>query len=222
MKIQHFLYFFVFRLGNAFPSATKFLNRRMRRNVVLDDDDTGDVAHTNDDNSIECENSVMSPRAPSSTTTALSQTNLKSQFLDGAIVRVALENFVTYDRCTFSPGPGLNLVIGANGTGKSSIVCALALGLGGAPSLLGRAKDITEFVKHGTSKATIEIELFRKNKANVVIKRVIQKREGAHSSWMINKKGKSHREVLAVVKDLNIQVDNLWYSGLLWSVQRCA
>ena len=28
------------------------------------------------------------------------------------------------------------------GTGKSSIVCAICLGLGGSPRLLGRAKDV--------------------------------------------------------------------------------
>ena len=29
------------------------------------------------------------------------------------------------------------------GTGKSSIVCAICLGLGGSPNLLGRAKDVS-------------------------------------------------------------------------------
>ncbi|KAH3767968.1 structural maintenance of chromosome protein [Pelomyxa schiedti] len=52
----------------------------------------------------------------------------------GAIVRIRMVNFVTYDDCEMHPGPGLNVVIGPNGSGKSSIVCALALGLGGAPN----------------------------------------------------------------------------------------
>lgn len=41
-----------------------------------------------------------------------------------------MKSFVTYESCTFSPGPNLNMIIGPNGTGKSTIVCALALGLG--------------------------------------------------------------------------------------------
>jgi chromosome segregation ATPase len=55
--------------------------------------------------------------------------------MQGAIVRIALRNFVTYDRCEFFPGPHLNMIIGPNGTGKSTVVCAMALGLGGSPAV---------------------------------------------------------------------------------------
>ena len=48
----------------------------------------------------------------------------------GAIVRVKLANFVTYTDVEFLPGPSLNMVIGPNGTGKSTLVCAICLGLG--------------------------------------------------------------------------------------------
>ncbi|KAI4215610.1 MAG: hypothetical protein LQ351_002079, partial [Letrouitia transgressa] len=51
----------------------------------------------------------------------------------GSIVRVRLTNFVTYTAVEFSPGPSLNMVIGPNGTGKSTLVCAICLGLGWGP-----------------------------------------------------------------------------------------
>ena len=53
----------------------------------------------------------------------------------GAIVRVKLTDFVTYTSAEFFPGPRLNMVIGPNGTGKSTLVCAICLGLGWAPSV---------------------------------------------------------------------------------------
>lgn len=53
----------------------------------------------------------------------------------GAIVRVKLTNFVTYTSAEFFPGPNLNMVIGPNGTGKSTLVCAICLGLGWATSV---------------------------------------------------------------------------------------
>ena len=53
----------------------------------------------------------------------------------------------------------MNVIIGPNGTGKSSIVCAIALVLGGKPNILGRAQAVTEFVKHGCEKGYIEVEL---------------------------------------------------------------
>jgi len=53
-----------------------------------------------------------------------------SRHQPGAIVRVKLTNFVTYTSAEFFPGPSLNMVIGPNGTGKSTLVCAICLGLG--------------------------------------------------------------------------------------------
>ena len=53
----------------------------------------------------------------------------------GSIVRVRLQNFVTYTSAEFFPGPNLNMVIGPNGTGKSTLVCAICLGLGWSPQV---------------------------------------------------------------------------------------
>ncbi len=53
----------------------------------------------------------------------------------GSIVRVKLTNFVTYTSAEFFPGPSLNMVIGPNGTGKSTLVCAICLGLGWTPAV---------------------------------------------------------------------------------------
>ena len=39
-------------------------------------------------------------------------------------------------------------MVGANGTGKSTILNAICLGLGGDPKLLGRADDLREFIMH--------------------------------------------------------------------------
>ena len=57
----------------------------------------------------------------------------------GAIVRVKLANFVTYTAVEFFPGPRLNMVIGPNGTGKSTLVCAICLGLGWGPQVSDRS-----------------------------------------------------------------------------------
>lgn len=63
----------------------------------------------------------------------------------GSIVRVELKNFVTYTAVEFFPGPSLNMVIGPNGTGKSTLVCAICLGLGWGPQVsLQRGGSLTE------------------------------------------------------------------------------
>jgi len=75
------------------------------------------------------------------------------------------------------------MVIGPNGTGKSTVVCAIALGLGGKPDVLGRAKELQDFIKHGETKSRIEIEL--KDSENKIIRRTFQKGSG-QSKWAIN------------------------------------
>ena len=51
-------------------------------------------------------------------------------FQPGSLIRVKLKNFVTYTAAEFILGPSLNMIIGPNGTGKSTLVCAICLGLG--------------------------------------------------------------------------------------------
>ena len=53
----------------------------------------------------------------------------------GNILEIELQNFMTYSHLISKPGPRLNLVIGPNGTGKSSLVCAIAIGLAGEPQV---------------------------------------------------------------------------------------
>lgn len=132
--------------------------------------------------------------------------DLKS-FPIGAIVRIRLWNFVTYEFVDCKPGPYLNMVIGPNGTGKSTIVCAIALGLGGKPELLGRAKDIKDFVKKGKDKAVIEI-VVRNETGTTSIQRSLESKKNT-SSWRLNGENSSLDVVKKVIKGLNIQVDNL-------------
>lgn len=56
----------------------------------------------------------------------------------GSIVRIKVNDFVTYTSAEFFPGPKLNMVIGPNGTGKSTLVCAICLGLGWGPQVQTR------------------------------------------------------------------------------------
>jgi chromosome segregation ATPase len=137
-------------------------------------------------------------------------TLMNDKYQAGAIVRVKVTNFVTYEEASFHPGPNLNMVIGPNGTGKSSLVCAICLGLGYSPIHLGRAQKVGEFVKHGKDDATIEIELQARpqDDENHIIKvRII--RDGDKRKWWINNNETSLKAVQSLIKELGIQVDNL-------------
>jgi chromosome segregation ATPase len=136
--------------------------------------------------------------------------NGESEFQPGAIVRVKLTNFVTYESAEFLPGPNLNMVIGPNGTGKSSLVCAICLGLGWGPQHLGRATQIGEFVKHGLGEAYVEVELQRRShepENHVVRLKII--RDGNGREWWLNGRKTSLKAVQMLTRSLSIQIDNL-------------
>eukprot|EP00873_Tetraselmis_striata_P002062 jgi/Tetstr1/422326/TSEL_013169.t1 len=125
----------------------------------------------------------------------------------GTVKKVIVENFMTYSKCTIIPGPRLNLVLGPNGTGKSSFVCALSMGLGGNPKLLGRADNVKDFVRRGQSEGSTEIWLARGEQQLVKIYRKIGINN--KSEWKINKRPATPTEVKEIVSKYNIQLDNL-------------
>lgn len=132
------------------------------------------------------------------------------EFQPGAIVRITLDNFVTYEHVVVSPGPNLNMVIGPNGTGKSSLVCAICLGLGYSPNILGRAGKVSEYVKIGKASAMVQIELKKLpgQSRNPVIKLRIT-REDNGRKWWLNGRECRLKEVEEVVQSAKIQIDNL-------------
>ncbi|XP_073399825.1 structural maintenance of chromosomes protein 5 isoform X2 [Dendrobates tinctorius] len=130
----------------------------------------------------------------------------QQQLIEGAILRIKMENFLTYDHCEVFPGPHLNMIVGANGTGKSSIVCAICLGLAGKTSFIGRADKVGYYVKRGCQKGSVELELYRAS-GNLILTREIQVSNN-QSTWYINGKNSPLKMVEEQVAALNIQVGN--------------
>ncbi|CAG9563934.1 unnamed protein product [Danaus chrysippus] len=54
---------------------------------------------------------------------------------------------------------GLVLIVGRNGSGKSAVLTALIVGLGGRASATSRGNNLKSFIKDGKSQATIEIKI---------------------------------------------------------------
>ena len=114
----------------------------------------------------------------------------------------------------------LNMVVGANGTGKSTILNAVCLGLGGEPKLLGRADDLRAFIMHGKDTAMIEIELAPlsgEDAEHHIIQRQIERFKGSEkgrgrgaSTFYINGTKSNVQAVRDIVcNTYNIQIDNL-------------
>lgn len=114
--------------------------------------------------------------------------------------------FRTYDSASIKPGRFLNVIIGPNGTGKSTIVCAIVIGLGGKLSIIGRAKDVGDYVKTGKEEAKIEITLKLEDRYTKICRNFDRQ---SSTTWQIDGKNVSHKAVDAFIKNLNIQMDNL-------------
>ncbi|KAG3117149.1 Structural maintenance of chromosomes protein 5 [Phytophthora idaei] len=135
-----------------------------------------------------------------------SSSEASDEYVDGSIYRVKLHNFLTYSDAEFYPGPRLNLILGPNGTGKSSIVCALCVGLAGSTKLLGRADKVGQFVRHEKESGYTEIELFFE-RGNKVIRRNIFRDN--KSTWQVNGKDSTLKNVAGIMEAASIQIDNL-------------
>lgn len=133
----------------------------------------------------------------------------------GAIVRLRLRNFMTYNDVELIPGSNLNMIIGPNGTGKSAIVCSIIVGLAGDVSLTGRANNIASLVQKGCEWASTEIELHNDDGRNHVITRKISitsRAEGKiehKSEWKLNNNAVPKRTIQDLIAKLCIKVDNL-------------
>jgi chromosome segregation ATPase len=95
---------------------------------------------------------------------------------------------------------------------QSSILCAICLGLGGEPRLLGRASEVETFVMNGEDEGQIEIEIVNtKGRKNPIITRTIRRGKGGNkNAFTWNGKqitGKQVRE--KCLKEYDITVDNL-------------
>ncbi|XP_062563609.1 structural maintenance of chromosomes protein 5 [Armigeres subalbatus] len=129
-------------------------------------------------------------------------------FIKGKIKSVAVKDFVTYDVTIFYPDEHLNIIIGPNGTGKSTIVAAIVLGMGGNCKLLSRSGSIEDYIKNGKDVAKIEVALYKNAKRDVVMFNRTFNRSGM-DRFEIDGTKVSHKEFLNRIKNLNIQIDNL-------------
>ncbi|KAF3988211.1 hypothetical protein FT663_03525 [Candidozyma haemuli var. vulneris] len=131
-----------------------------------------------------------------------------ARFKPGNILKLRIRNFTTYSYGEFILSPTLNMIIGPNGTGKSTFVAAVCLGLGGKVDLIKR-KNMDSMIKSGSTEASIEITLKNKDDLpDLKIKRTFFLKNNK-SKWLVNGASSDVVKVRQIVVDLGIQLDNL-------------
>ncbi|OGM39759.1 DNA repair protein Rad18 [Aspergillus bombycis] len=77
----------------------------------------------------------------------------------GILERVECYNFMCHDHFYIELGPLINFIVGKNGSGKSAVLTAITLCLGGKASATNRGQSLRSFIKEGKESATIVVRI---------------------------------------------------------------
>ncbi|KAH8117573.1 P-loop containing nucleoside triphosphate hydrolase protein [Phellopilus nigrolimitatus] len=138
----------------------------------------------------------------------------------GIIQSLEMHQFMCHPRLSFTFGPQINFIIGHNGSGKSAVLSAITIALGGKAITTGRGSGLKSFIREGQSSSEVTVSIKNEGddafKPDVYGKSIIITRkftkEGSSSYKIKSKEGRtvsSKREELSAICDhMNIQVDN--------------
>ncbi|GAB6030556.1 Structural maintenance of chromosomes protein 6 [Chamberlinius hualienensis] len=138
----------------------------------------------------------------------------------GIIESINLKQFMCHNHFSIKFCPNMNYVVGKNGSGKSAIMTAVVVGLGGTAGNTSRGSTVKGFIQLGKQMAEINIRLRNIGRDaykpdvygdSIEVQRIIRAR--GNSSYNIkNSSGKiisNHKSELNFILDhFNIQVDN--------------
>ncbi|XP_075940326.1 structural maintenance of chromosomes protein 6 [Anarhichas minor] len=139
----------------------------------------------------------------------------------GIVESITLKNFMCHSLLgPFTFGSNVNFVVGNNGSGKSAVLTALIVALGGNAHATNRGLSLKGFVKEGESSADVSITLRNKGRdaykpevyglAIIVDLRIT--REGLRTYKLRSKSGQlvstKKEELLSILDNFNIQVNN--------------
>lgn len=154
----------------------------------------------------------------------------------GIIKSIELFRFMNHDRFEFPFGPNVNIINGANGSGKSACVAALQLGFDARARHTERGSRLQDHIMHGKSDAVIVINIHNRKPRNtdgvtsepdmtyrhdaygdvISIERRLSKT--SNGGWAVKGKNRrhvkladgvtAHKEVLNIISHFGFMVDN--------------
>jgi len=83
--------------------------------------------------------------------------NMASEY--GVIEEVRCRNFMCHGNLRIKLGPLINFIIGHNGSGKSAVLTALTMCLGGKATATNRATSMKSLIKEGQESATLAVKI---------------------------------------------------------------
>ncbi|KAL2082375.1 hypothetical protein ACEWY4_022193 [Coilia grayii] len=139
----------------------------------------------------------------------------------GIVEAITLKNFMCHAHLgPFTFGPNVNFVVGNNGSGKSAVLTAMIVALGGTAQTTSRGSSLKNFVKEGESSAEVSITI--RNRGNDAFKPQVYgesiivdlriSADGTRTYKLRSKTGQvissKKDELISILDYFNIQVDN--------------
>ena len=140
----------------------------------------------------------------------------------GVVEEVHMVNFMCHRNLTVTFGPHFNVVTGANGSGKSAILAALQVCLGGSTAATGRAAKMSEMVTRGSNASYALVRVKLRNQGedahdpatygkSIYIERKIMAKTGG--SWRVLDEGlrvksTTKKEVTTICDKFNLAPGN--------------
>ncbi|KAJ2411882.1 Structural maintenance of chromosomes protein 6, partial [Coemansia sp. RSA 2530] len=140
----------------------------------------------------------------------------------GIVESVEIVDFMCHERATVNLCPKVNFITGQNGSGKSAILTALIIALGGKASMTNRASSLKGFIREGRQRATVKVQLRNRGPdayrpelygSSIVIERQLSsgtvtsqyKLRNGDTGEVVSKK---KDDLVAITDHMAIQVDN--------------
>ncbi|KAJ1953937.1 Structural maintenance of chromosomes protein 6, partial [Linderina pennispora] len=142
----------------------------------------------------------------------------------GIVECVELVDFMCHEHVKVNLCPKVNFITGQNGSGKSAILTALIIALGGKATLTNRASNLKGFIREGQGKATVRVQLRNCGPeayhpelfgASILVERVLSSSDSGSASQFKIKNGESgavvsrkKEDLVAIIDHMAIQIDN--------------
>ncbi|KAJ3047319.1 Structural maintenance of chromosomes protein 6 [Rhizophlyctis rosea] len=190
--------------------------RRSRETIVLSTEES------ETENAVD-EDSEQEERVPQWAVRKSAGSRQQETFGDvdaGTVESVKLFNFMCHKSVLINLGPKINFIVGRNGSGKSAVLTALTVCLGGTPRATGRATAVKDLLREGSNNGSVTVRLRNKGMEGykqheygdyIEIERRIA-REGQSSYKISGADGRTistkKEELLEICNHFQIQPDN--------------
>ncbi|WWC62703.1 uncharacterized protein I303_105300 [Kwoniella dejecticola CBS 10117] len=139
----------------------------------------------------------------------------------GILKSINLVDFMCHRHLTVEFGPKMNFLVGHNGSGKSAVLTAIAVALGGKAMTTGRGQGLKDLIRKGAEKAVITLVMANAGPRafkpdvydpHIVIERTISSNGSTGYKFKSSKDGKilasKRSELTAICDNFHITIDS--------------